>query len=206
MIAFLHTSQAHITRFSELSNNHHLGFEVQHYVNEELLKTALANGKVDEDAFIRQIEFIRNAGIEKIICTCSTLGSVCDKNGVLRIDRPVVEYMVGKYSKIGMVYSTTSTKFVSQELIKDCAKDIGKKVTIESIDCTGCWPDFEKGDKMTYYQGIKERTLKYMHSVDVIFLAQASMENVRGLLENESVEVLTSPEIGVRTLLQGHNN
>lgn len=201
MIAFLHTSAVHISRFSQLAANLKLDLKVEHYVNEDLLKTALENGEVDESALKEQIELIRSAGAEKIICTCSTLGSASEKLGVMRIDRPVVEYMVAKYSKIGMVYSTTSTKLISKKLIEDCALALGKKVEVALIDCTAFWGEFEKGNKNSYYEGIRDKVSNQIHSVDVIFLAQASMENVRDLLTEVPIEVLTSPEIGVNQLL-----
>lgn len=206
MIAFLHTSSIHVKRFEELTKRVDPKMVTRHFVHEDLLATALLTGKTDSRGFIEEVRKIKNESPDLIICTCSTYGNECESiAAVERIDKPIAEYLVSNYTKIGLAYTAISTKVISENLILDVAKSIGKVVEVIDCDCTGSWKYFEKGDIDNYEKEIA-KTIKFNTSnADVIFLAQASMENAKRYLQPFEKEVVSSAEFGVKAILQQIN-
>ena len=78
MIAFLHTSNVHIDRFEKLVRQFDTEIKTGHFVNEDLLKTALEKEHLDEKGFAAMISKIALEQPETIICTCSTYGELCN--------------------------------------------------------------------------------------------------------------------------------
>lgn len=135
MIAFLHTSKIHIERFEKLVRKFDKDVITKHFVNEKLLEKALLNGKTDDYSFKNEIEKIKNDNPAIIICTCSTYGKVSDDNNIERIDKPIVQYLVKNYTRIGLVYTANSTKKVSENLIYELAAKQNRDIEIVNCDC-----------------------------------------------------------------------
>ena len=202
MITFLHTSAANVSRFDDLIKKYDSGIEVRHIVNEDLLRTALHTGKADESTFRAEVERAKTSASGLIVCTCSSYGDACDTlPGVERIDRPVVAYLVQRYSHIGLAYTAGSTWEASKRLVLSEAEKIGKKVEVIRFDFTACWKNFEAGNFEAYERGIAELIKADDSEAEAIFLAQASMQNAKSYLEDYEKEVLASPEFGVRVYL-----
>lgn len=203
MIAFLHTNKAHIDNFENLVRAQNSTVEIKHYVNKNILDSALETGITDAVQFEKEIERIRREKPSLIICTCSTYGAESDKfPDVYRIDQPIIEYLVTNYTKIGLVYTANSTKTVSENLMLNIATEKGKHIEMINVDCSNLWSYFETGDLDSYSKGIAENTINKASEVDVFFLAQASMAGAKKHLEHLDKEVFTSPEFGIKELLK----
>ncbi len=203
MIAFLHTSKVHIDRFETLVRQFNPHIETKHFVNKTLLDHALAHGETASNMFREDIEAIQKEKPALLICTCSTYGSESDlHDGVYRIDQPIIAHLVEAYSKIGLVYTANSTKKVSENLILKTAKQHQKTITVVNCDCSEYWVHFENGDFDRYQKEIAKSILQMADQVEVIFLAQASMEGAKTHLTALEKPVFTSPEFGIKTLLQ----
>nr|WP_321485777.1 hypothetical protein [uncultured Draconibacterium sp.] len=203
MIAFLHTSEVHIDRFEKLVRKYDSNATVKHFVNEKLLETALSNGKTDVKSFRSEIELIKRERPSIIICTCSTYGEECDNDyHIHRIDKPIVEYIVQNFKKIGLVYTANSTKKVSENLLLKVSSELNKQIEILNCDCSEFWSYFEKKDFRGYEKGIAKKIELLESKVDVIFLAQASMEGAKKYLKQIKKEVLSSPEFGISELIK----
>ena len=63
MICFLHTSEVHIERFENLVRKFNKKIPIKHYVNNDLLKYALTNNKLDIDNFNQQISIIKKKNL-----------------------------------------------------------------------------------------------------------------------------------------------
>jgi len=202
MIAFLHTSDIHIERFEQLARKFDEAVKIKHFVHEELLDYALREGATDNQGFASAVQSIKEERPELIICTCSTYGEVCDqRNDIERIDQPVVEYLVSRYNKIGLAYTANSTKQVSHDLIVKTAQEQNREVVIVDCDCSSAWVHYESNDLDQYAKVITERLKTYAAEVDVIFLAQASMEHAKSYLADFSKDIYASPEFGVKSYL-----
>jgi len=204
MIAFLHTLSANVEKFDLLAQKYAADVDVKHFVNETILINALKNGKTDFDGFNAEIEKIKLSKPDLIICTCSSYGEACDRRAdVERIDAPIVEYIVANYSKIGLAYAASSTRDISADLIITNATAMDKNIEIVDIDCTSAWPYYEQKNIEQYYREIAKIISSNNDEPEVIFLAQASMEGAKQYLpKNNKIEVVTSPEYGVMSLLK----
>lgn len=202
MIAFLHTLSSNVEKFEALAKKYNADCEVKHFVNEKILVDALATGVVDYEAFNAEVEEIKREHPDKIICTCSTFGEASDRRGdVWRIDRPMAALVVSRYTKIGLAYAATSTRGASADLLLAVAREQGREVELVDIDCSRAWPSFEAKDMDGYASKIADEIRQHKDGVEVVFLAQASMEGAKAYLEDFPVEVLASPEYGVACLL-----
>ncbi len=207
MIAFLHTSPIHIDTFEKLVRKFDKNIETNHFVNEKLLETALTNGETDVVSFKKEIELIKKENPSLLICTCSTYGEECDNDSTInRIDKPIIEYIVQNYEKIGLAFTANSTKEVSQNLLLKISSELNKKIELLNCDCSEYWSCFESKDFNAYEKGIADKIKTMESKVDVIFLAQASMEGAKKHLTEISKEVLSSPEFGIEKLIKKHKD
>lgn len=202
MIAFLHTLRPNVAKFEALAKVYAPKQEIMHFVNEEILTNALASGVTDYAGFNAEVEKIKVHQPTLIICTCSSYGDACDRRtDIKRIDRPIVEQIVGNYNRIGLAYAALSTRDISANLITSTAKHMKKDVKIIDIDCSSAWPYYKNGRIDKYNAEIANTILKVANKVDVVFLAQASMEGSIDLLKEVDLEVLSSPAYGVEYYL-----
>ena len=207
MITFLHTSSTHIQRFEKLVRKYANNIVTKHFVNEDLLQYAQVNEELDLVGFEKEILEIKKSPVELIICTCSTYGAVCKNfENVFRIDQPIADYLVSRYTTIGLVFTVGSTKEVSQQLLIQTAYLQNKRIEIIEFDCTDSWQYFERGNLELYEKNIAKRIKKYQSKVDAIFLAQASMEGAKDYLKELEIEICSSPEFGMKTFLKKIKN
>ena len=203
-MVFLHTSPVHISRFNAILNALHYKHEVRHYVNEALLNTVLETGCLDKVGFKKQLDTIRKETHEVVLCTCSTYGTLTEGfDDVERIDYPLANYVVSHYQFVGVAYTVKSTLMVTMELLHAVADKNGKKVSCSMIDCTSAWPHFESGDLEAYDNEISNIISKESLNVDVVYLAQASMDGVERTLSDQlGKEVLSTPLFCVNAYLK----
>ncbi len=201
-IAFLHTSDSHIIRFDKIVNEIDKTINIEHFVNEQLLETALKTGQIDKENFYNETQKIKAHEFKNIICTCSTYGELCNEDEqVYRIDKPIVELIVANFSSIGIAFTAKSTQKKSNELVQETAEKKGKEIKIHEIDCQHCWTWFEKGDSYKYEIEIANQIKKTGNNCDVIFLAQASMEGAKKFLLKEKYKTVSSPKFGVEEFI-----
>jgi len=202
MIAFLHTSKVHIDRFENLVRKHNSTIEIQHHVNKSLLDSALTIGKADTISFKKEIACIKKTNPSIIICTCSTYGEECDRiDDVQRIDEPIVKHLIKKNYKKRLVYTATSTKTISENLILKISSQLNKPIEIINCDCSEYWVHFEEGNIDLYESNIANKIKDIEVQVDVLFLAQASMEGAKKHLPHLNNKVFSSSEHGIITYL-----
>lgn len=203
MIAFLHTSAIHIPKFENLVRKFDPEAEIKHFVNEDILSSALEKGITDTANFSNEIAKIKNLEPKLIICTCSTYGEECDNNdAVERIDHPIAEFLVSNFTKIGLAFAANSTQQVSQNLLVRIAKEKNKEIDLVNCDCSSAWTYYEQNDFNSYEKAIAQTIRSFENKVEVVFLAQASMEGAKEHLTNFSKEIYSSPEFGVQKYLK----
>lgn len=203
MISFLHTSAVHIDRFEKLVRSFDQNIATKHIVNSELLSYALKNKELDITGFQQAIATIKKDNPQLIICTCSTYGSACnDTNNVKRIDYPIANYLVKNFTKIGLAFTAKSTESASLNLLKQVSENQKKDIEIIPFDCTRAWKHFANNDIKKYEKKIAKKIKKLAPNVDVIFLAQASMEGVKKYVHNIEQAVFSSPEFGIKSYLK----
>src|SRR2546421_48218 len=116
-IAFLHTSPVHIAPFDALLEELAPDIQAHHLVREELLQEAREQGDVTPQLSRRVQEALFVAAQEAtvVVCTCSSIGQVAEELGTeqgttfLRIDRPMAEEAVERWSRIIVAAALSTT-------------------------------------------------------------------------------------------------
>lgn len=138
-----------------------------------------------------------------IVTICSSIGrsaelaaQICDTVPILRIDAPMAEYCVARYTRIGMMATIGTTLEPSEELILRAARERCRKIRLQSIVPAGAWEAMMAGDGKTYAGILNEAARGLAQSCDVILLAQASMAaNAEEISAACGKPVLSSPGI-----------
>jgi Asp/Glu/hydantoin racemase len=190
MIAFLHTSPAHVPTFGALAPG------ARHLVDESLLTDARAGLDV-RDRLLARLRALTPADV--IVCTCSTLGAAAvaltPAVGVpiLRADEPMAREAVAAGRRIAVVVTVESTVAPTLALLQTFARP-DTELTVAR--CLYAWPQFEAGDLPGYAATIAAY-VRTLTDPDVIVLAQASMAPAADLLTDLAKPILTSPRSAV---------
>jgi hypothetical protein len=86
----------------------------------------------------------------------------------------------------------------TSDLIQTKADEIGRSITIEQRLCEGAFSVLMSGERGKHDAMIIEQAMELAENVDMIVLAQASMNRLAGTLQEKTqMTVLSSPRIGV---------
>lgn len=213
-ITFIHTAEVHVETFSALVNQYNAGKDnasitVKHVVNSELLERAVANGI--STALTNEVEqlVLSHAKQSKlVVCSCSTLGSIVeavtlnDGNKAIRIDRAMADVAVQAGQKILVLAALESTLLPTQQLMQSSQLKMATSNSIDYLVVTDSWSYFLAGKQQEYLQTIAEVIEDKQGSYDCIVLAQASMAGAIKHVKQAGPPILSSPEIGVESLMQ----
>jgi hypothetical protein len=209
MLAFLHTSPVHVPTFERLVRALNADIPITHEVREELLTQAVADGGVSDatrQAVQSAVQGLVAAGARVVVCTCSTIGEAAeqtpnvDRAYVFRVDRPMAEQATSLGRPILVVAATPTALSTAIGLLQESAK--GRAVAPRQLLCARAWPLFQAGELAAYAQLIASEVDEHAAPGEVVVLAQASMAPAAPLVSLADVELLTSPETGVRAALE----
>ena len=184
---------------------------VEHAVNEALLADVVAAGTMTpvlQARIVAAVHALVEQGAGVVLCTCSTIGgaaegaAVGDRASVMRVDRPMAEAAVdsGRRSLVAAARASTLTPTLA--LLGQVAERRGSPLNAQTLLCEGAWAHFERGDRTSYASTIARQIRSAAAPGDVVVLAQASMAPAAELLQGESLQVLSSPRLGVAAALQ----
>jgi Asp/Glu/hydantoin racemase len=199
-LALLHTSPAHVPVFDALRDADHPDVELRHFVDEELLSRARAQGP---DAVADDVRAVLDRAVAEgataVLCTCSTLGAVAEAAGapvpVVRVDRPMAAAAVAQGPRVTVLATVESTFGPTAELLAEEAGRAGRPVTVRPVLVEDAWAHFAAGDTDAYVRRVAAAA-DAVRDADVIVLAQASMTPAQDLVRT-AVPVLSSPRPGL---------
>jgi hypothetical protein len=206
MLAFLHTSERHVSTFENLVREIDPELTRRHEVREDLLEAARRASAITPAVRAATAEAVRSllrAGARVVVCTCSTLGGVAESiavpagGSVLRIDRPMAERAVSSGRRILVAAALASTLSPTVELLRESAAQQKRAPDLVEILCDGAWHHFEAGDLSAYAARIAQVIAREALPGDTVVLAQASMAPAARALAHLEVTVLSSPRLGV---------
>lgn len=219
-IVFLHTAAVHIATFDQLLRQAAPLLSATHLVREDLLAQARLLGAGDAGLVSRVQQAMADAaaGAEAdtdagdsavtVVCTCSTIGGAAERTPTqgrftaMRIDRAMADRAVGLGPRVLLVAALQSTIVPTTQLIDESAAALGKTVDIRPLWVRDAWSHFERGDRQAYVATVAEAVRAAAGAADVVVLAQASMEPAMQHLQDLGVEVLASPALGVRAIVE----
>ena len=209
MLAFLHTAAVHVPSFMRITRELDAKLQIHHSVREDLFAQALADGRVTESTRRETQAEIRRllaAGARVVLCTCSTLGEAAEATpdvpgaSVLRIDRPMAERAVALRRPILLIAATPTAMTTAVALLDEAANGAARPAQRELL-CSEAWARFQSGDYSGYASALAQQVDEHAHAGDVVMLAQASMAPAAALVSRSDIEVLSSPDVGVRAAL-----
>ena len=216
-IGFLHTSPLHVATFdrlvAELTADR--APAVVHVVDERLLDVARADGPTASAVMMgigAALDDLAAAGVDTVVCTCSTIGGVSEQIGerrgqrVIRVDRPMVERAVATapagWGRVGVVAALESTIDPTVDLLAAVAGDAGSRIDVQTLVVEGAWRRFEADDIDGYLELVARALPELGGRCDVIVLAQASMAAAADLAGPDmAMPVLSSSRLAVSSLL-----
>lgn len=199
-LTFLHTAEVHRATFDTLASRHAPGIAIEHVVRPDWLTRAQAGGDPRLASEIAQA--IADAD-SVVVCTCSTIGTVAEDSGAIRIDRPMMARAAQSGGRILLAYALDSTLGPSTELLQQEIVKSGKTASIVPLNLTEYWPLFIAGE-VTAFAACIAAAVRHAHQVDpanVIVLAQVSMAGAAAQLESLGRPVLTSPELAFQAAI-----
>ncbi|WSQ07476.1 aspartate/glutamate racemase family protein [Streptomyces sp. NBC_01231] len=201
-LALLHTSPRHVPVFDALRDADHQGLELRHFVDEELLSRARAEGpEAVRDDVRAALERAVALGARVVLCTCSSIGGVAEAAApavgvpVLRVDRPMASAAVAVGPRIVVLATVESTLGPTAALIEEEARRVGRPVAVRGRLVAGAWQCFEAGD-MGGSLRLVAAAADEEADADVIVLAQVSTASAQHLMAT-TIPVLSSPRLGL---------
>lgn len=209
-VAFLHTSPVHVETFDRLAKAIDPMVQVEHVLAEDLLLDAQRVG-ADDPALVERIQAAMagaaSNGAAIVVCTCSTIGGVAERSptgpgfAAARIDRAMADRAVELGPRILIVAALESTLGPTAELIRESAAAFRAEVELEYLLVRGAWPHFLRGDRAAYLEAVAAAVRADQRHANVVVLAQASMAPAADALSDLGVEVLSSPALGVQSIM-----
>ena len=181
-----------------------------HVVDESLIQGLFAAGGMTPGIVRRlagQAGLARDAGAEVILFTCSSTSPAVDlirpliDVPVLKIDDPLAERAVLTGEKIGVICTAKTTLLPCQNLIRQHADRLGRKVTVQGRLEAAAFEAVMAGDKTRHDEIIRQVAAELSRECDVVVLAQASMAHLAPELNKSlKVPVLAGPDLCVEAL------
>jgi len=210
-VVLLHTVAGLVPVFQELAKVLPSDVKVSNIVDESLLEDAIAAGGLTPAVSRRVVDHVVSAadsGAVAVLVTCSSIGPAAEIASelvgvpVLRVDEPMVRAAIESGERIGVLATVTSTLNPTVELLRRCARGLGKDVEVVPVVKEEAFVAMRSGDGAQHDLIVGEALRQLAMEVDAIVLAQASMARVVATLEPGalSLPVFSSPSSGVARL------
>ena len=205
--AILHTSDAHVARFTGLLDQAPGELLIEQRVHPSLLELAQRDGWRAESVHSATAEVIRGfktQGFPAVVCTCSTIGPVADIGiPVFRIDRPMMREAITRGGRICVLAALESTREPTLDLLMDEAQRQSRSPSDCKFEVVPtAWSHFSSGDNDAYLRSIATaiNAIDPDH-FDICVLAQVSMADA-AQYANARIPILTSPISGLQPLIK----
>lgn len=211
-VAVLHTSFVFVTVepvITDLITELIPDAELLHFVDSDVLATVVREQAISPASESRMVHLAlaaEAAGADIIFSACSSLGPTLDAARravhvpVVKIDEAMATEAAA-YDRIGVLATVPTTLGPTSDLIAAHAADAGSTPTIIQRLTPGAFDVLMSGDREQHDQMVTDQAVALAPEVDVIVLAQASMQRLAGRLrETTGLPVLSSPRAGVEDL------
>jgi len=207
-LALIHTVHPVIPEIESLCRRLLPDVRTAHFLDETILRDLNARGRMDAEIASRVAGLVVRAekgGADAALMTCSSIGGCITAARELvsipvhRIDAPMAAAAVRRSSgRIGVTATVNSTLQPTAQLIRDVAKQRGKRVRIITALFAEAFGARMGGDSELHDRILEQGILELARRCKTIVLAQASMARVTaGLTLPKGAKVLSSPETGV---------
>lgn len=211
-VAVLHTSLVFVTVepvITDLIGELIPDAEILHFVDSDVLATVVREQGISAQSESRMVHLAQAAeaaGADVIFSACSSLGPTLDAARravavpVVKIDEAMA-VEASRFDRIGVLATVPTTLGPTSDLIAARAAENGRSPTIVRHLCPGAFDVLMRGDRPKHDDMVAGHASALAGDVDVLVLAQASMQRLVSRLEDETgLRVLSSPRMGVEYL------
>lgn len=184
--------------------------EVMHFVDSDVLTTVVREQGISSNSEARMTHLAQAAeaaGADIIFSACSSLGPALDvaarsvRTPVVKIDEAMAIRAARDGSRIGVLATVSTTLGPTSDLVQAKADEMVSGITLKRRLCEGAFAVLMSGDREKHDAMIIEQAVDLAEDVDLIVLAQASMNRLAGVLQEKTGRtVLSSPRSGVEYL------
>jgi Asp/Glu/hydantoin racemase len=210
-VVLVHTVAGLVPVFEDLAEGLPGDVKISNIVDESLLEDAIAAGVLTPSVSRRVVDHILSAadsGAVAVLATCSSIGPAVEIASqlvgvpVLRIDEPMASAAIESGRRLGVLATVASTLNPTVDLLRRCARDLGKDVELVPVLKDEAFAAIRSGEGARHDAIIADALAELAVHVDAIVLAQASMARVVATLEPGalSVPVFSSPGSGMARL------
>lgn len=121
---------------------------------------------------------------------------------LISADGAMLEYVLGKASKIGVVATVPKAGPTTRDMLAEMARAKGQQIETEVIIAEGAFAALNDGDEETHNRLIQEAARSLAGRAEIIVFAQISMVRALQAGFNPGTEIVTSPEVSARTLVK----
>jgi hypothetical protein len=119
---------------------------------------------------------------------------------IVKIDEPVIEEVVQKAEKIGLVATAETVLKSVEPLVAKKARDLGRKISLRPFVKRDVWPLLQK-DPAGFYRAIAEAATEAAQDCQAVILTQVSIAPGRDYMEEKlRNKIYASPVYAVQAI------
>ncbi|TAK22673.1 MAG: hypothetical protein EPO26_10415 [Chloroflexota bacterium] len=207
-VVMIHTVASLPATFGALCDELLPGVEIEHVVDESLLRDTLQAGELTDavrQRFAGHAATALASAPDAVMLTCSSVGPAADGTEVQRVDRAMADRAVTLGTRIGVAATVQTTLGATSDLVRRAAAEVGRDVEVRVGLADGAFDALRAGRGDEHDRRVMATLRELALTSDVVVLAQASMARaLAGATDVEvgsrHVPVLTSPRLGVERL------
>ena len=183
--------------------------QILHLLDETLIEDFRREGGLSPHSRRKALQMAltaQEAGVDGILVTCSTLSPSVDdfrpflRIPIVKIDEPVIEEVVQKAEKIGLLATAETVLKSVEPLVAKKAMDLGRKISVRPFIKSDVWHLLQK-DPEAFYRAIAEAANKAAQECQAVILTQVSIAPGRDYVEERlRNRVYASPAYAVQAL------
>lgn len=185
--------------------------KVLNFLDEGILEEIKQNNGITTKISDTMLQLIRRAelcGVQGIMMNCSLFSPYIDKLQqecsvpIISADLAMLEYVVEKAKNIAVIATVESAGPTTKNLLQQVAKKKNKQIEIQVQFAAGAFVALNKGDEETHNRLIQDIAAELDGKHDIIVFAQISMARALNSKLAFKTEIVTSPSISVKTLIE----
>lgn len=210
-IGLIHTTINSIGPSNAAFTKYDKKIKLLNFLDEGILEEIQQNNGINAKVTAKMVQLIKRAEscrVQGIMMNCSLFSpyvEVLQKEctvPVISADLAMLEYVVKKASDIAVIATVESAGPTTKRLLQQVAEKNNKHINVHVHIAEGAFTALNKGDEKTHNLIIQEIAKKLDEKHDVIVFAQISMARAINSEMNLKTEVVTSPSISAKTLIE----
>ena len=208
VLGFVHTVPLLVDVFAKLASELLPGVRLLHILDQPLLVHVTERGSASTEDVERlegHVRALAGVGADVVLVTCSSLSPCVERFEAslpvpaVRIDRAMIARAVAMGRRIGVAATVGSALAATRQMLMAEAARTGREISMKEMLAEGGLACLLAGDGAQHDLLVKQAILRLSDQVDVLVLAQASMDRaLAALLDGElKARVLSSPRLAL---------